>query len=284
VQAVESNTPGQVQAIDNRIIEVSIEIDGKTHTYTGLNIVASGMKYANGNQNECEVKISNLDKPTRDFLMTATTPFNLKKTPKTVTIKAGRVSYGTTKIFSGEVVASSISQPPDITITLKCLTKNFQQGNIISTNQSATASVKQIATNASNLLGTVLNYQALDKNVSNYSYNGPTLKQVDKLNELGSFNAYIDDDVLVVKDFNKPLSNKVKVLSLETGMIGVPQFTEEGIQVTYLLDNVTVLGGMLRIQSRIYPACNGDYCIYKLGFEIATRETPFYYTAEAKRL
>ncbi len=66
-------------------------------------------------------------------------------------------------------------------------------------------------------------------------------------------------------------------------MIGIPEFTEQGIKVKMLLDNQTKLGGGLRITSSIYPAVNGDYVIYKLGFDIATRDTPFYYIAEAAR-
>jgi hypothetical protein len=66
-------------------------------------------------------------------------------------------------------------------------------------------------------------------------------------------------------------------------MVGIPEITEQGIKVKYLLDNVSRLGGGLRISSDIYPAVNGLYIIYKLGFEISNRDTPFYYIAEAAR-
>ena len=54
-------------------------------------------------------------------------------------------------------------------------------------------------------------------------------------------------------------------------------------KVKMLLDNQTRLGGGLRITSNIYPAVNGEYVIYKLGFQISSRDTPFYYIAEAAR-
>ena len=55
------------------------------------------------------------------------------------------------------------------------------------------------------------------------------------------------------------------------------------LKVKFLLDNQTTLGSSLEIQSQQYPAANGTYVIYKLGFQIANRDTPFYYIAEAAR-
>lgn len=272
-----------MQSIDPRIIEISFEVNGRTKTYSGLNIYATGMKYANSLQNECEIKISNLDKQTRDYILTETSPYNLNRTPKIATVRAGRESYGTSMIFKGNIVDSTPSQPPDITVTLKCLTGNFGKGNIIARNQPNSATLNQIARQISKDLNLTLNFQAQDKNISNYSYTGPSLKQVDGLGELGNINAYVDDDSLIVKNANTSLSGITRILNVDSGMIGIPEITERGIKVKYLLDNTSRLGGALRVQSVLYPAANGDYIIYKLGFEIATRDTPFYWIAEGHR-
>jgi hypothetical protein len=295
--------------LDPRIIKVGIEIKGRLKIYEDLTISATGTKYANALQNECEVKITNVDKATRDYILTETSPFNANKTPKILTIDAGRKSYGTSRIFVGNIVNTakpseknssekvsdkekdagasqtpSSSQPPDITLTLKCLTANFKKGDIISRNQPGQAKLSQIAQQVASDLQLALDFQATDKLIANYSHSGAALKQVDKLNEMGPINAYVDDDVLIVKNSNSALTQRVKILSSETGLIGIPEITERGIKVKYLLDNQTILGGRLRLVSKIYPHVNGDYSIYKLSFEIANRDTPFYWVAEAKRL
>lgn len=299
--------------LDPRIIRVSLEINGKLKTYQGLAIEANGTKYANANQNECEVTVYNLDKSTRDYILTETSPFNLNRTPKLLILEAGRQSYGVTKIYVGNIsttgktkkketnskqskssaeasggapgssVSSNVSQPPDIGITLKCLTGDFSKGDIIARSQPGIAQLSQISGQVARDLNLILNFQALDKQIANYTYTGAALQQIDYLNQMGLVNAYADDGVLVVKDFDKPLSNQIKILSKETGMIGIPEITEQGIKVQFLLDNQTTLGGLLRIKSDIYPIVNGDYVIYKLGFEIASRDVPFYWIAEAKR-
>jgi hypothetical protein len=273
-----------VAQIDPRIVRVGIEVDGQIKYYEGLNIVASGTKYANANQDECEVQISNIDKATRNYILTETSPFNKNRKRKKLIVEAGRQSYGASRIFVGDIVTSTVSQPPDITITLKALTGNFTKGDIIARNQPSQMSLKKISEQVARDLGVTLDYQAKEKNIGNYSFNGGALKQIDKLGQAGGVNAYLDGDVLVVKDYNVPLNGKMRILDLDSGMIGIPEVTEQGVRATFLLDNQTTIGSALKITSKIYPAVNGTYTIYKLSFNIASRDTPFYFIAEAKRI
>jgi len=270
--------------LDPRVIRVGIEVNGKLKIYEGLAITATGTKYANANQNECEVKIANLDKSTREFILTETSPFNKNKTKKLLRLEAGRKSTGVSTVFVGNISKSSPSQPPDISITLKCLTLNYQKGNVVAAVSKSSQSVKDISQGVADSLGVPLNFQAEDKEVSNYSYSGASLNQVEKLGELGDYNAFIDDAMLVVKGMNIPLINTLKIVDLDSGMIGIPEVTEQGIKVKFLFDNKTTLGGRMRIKSKIYPSTNGDYVIYKLGFELASRDVPFYWIAEGKRV
>jgi hypothetical protein len=270
--------------IDPRIVRVGIEVEGRLKIYDGLAVVATGTKYANAVQNEVEVRIANMDRATRDYILTETSPLNLRRSPKRLIVEAGRQSYGTSQIIVGDIITSIPSQPPDIWITLRALTSNFQSGVVVSRSQGAVSSVAQIAQQVAGDLGLSLDFRATDKNIANYAFNGGVLKQVSKLNEFGDYAAYVDDRTLVVKNKREPLADAVKVLNVDSGMIGVPEISVHGIRVKYLLDNVSRLGGELRVQSRINPTATGRYCIYKLGFEITSRDTPFYYIAEGYRL
>jgi hypothetical protein len=274
-----------MSALDPRIVNVIIQVSGGTKTYSSpLMITATGTKYANALQNEAEIILTNLDRETQDFILTETSPYNRNRTLKTVTLEAGRQSYGTAIVYRGNVVTSRITQPPDIGIVLKCLTGNFIKGNILARNQAGQVSLKQLSSQIAQDTGTLLNFQATDKNIGNYNFAGSSPNQVSILNSFGGINAFIDDDTLIVKNALVPLTGKVKIVNSGTGMIGIPEFTEWGIKVKFLLDNQTTIGGGLLISSQQYPAVNGMYVIYKLGFEIATRDTPFYYIAEAARI
>jgi len=273
-----------MNVLDPRIVRVSIEVDGVLKIYDGLDVHATGTKYANPNQNECEVKINNLRKDTRDYILTETSPFNLHKKRKKLIVEAGRESYGTAKIFQGDITAATIGQPPDITLTIKAQTGNFDKGKIVGRSQAGQSSLKKISSDFANNLGMTLDFQADDKTISNHSFSGASLKELDKIGDLGNVNAYIDDDTVYVKNYNKPLNGRVCLLDLESGMVGIPQMDEHGLKVQFLLDNRAVLGGLLQVKSIMNPTASGDYVIYKLGFDISNRDIPFYYLAECKRL
>lgn len=269
--------------IDPRIVRLGIEVNGVLKFYEGLAIKAVGMKFANANQNECEVEIANLDKTTRDFILTETSPFNQNRTPKRFVLDVGRVGTGTTRIFTGDITSVIVSQPPDITLTLKSLTKDHSKGDIVNRTHPARTPLSRISKQVAQDLNLNLNFQAPDKYINNYSFCGGKLKQVNKLGEAGEVNCYVDDDSLVVKAANAPLVGQVRKLNLDTGMIGIPEITEHGVKVTFLIDSQTRLGAGLEITSVINPTLNGTYIIYKLGFNVASRDTPFYYIAWCKR-
>lgn len=298
--------------IDPRIVKVSIEINGLLKTYEGLAISATGCKYANSNQNDCEIKIANMDTVTRNYILTETSPFNKNRTPKKIILEVGRKSTGTFQLFTGDITsvtpspassktkgtndnsdgankgggkgaAASSAQPPDITITIRALTSDYLKGDIISTSQAGQAKLSQISQQVANELGLSLNYQAKERTIANYSFTGGKLNQVKKLNDFGYIDAYVDDGTLVVKDVNVPLNGRVRKLDLSSGMIGIPEITEQGVKVKFLLDNQTTLGGSLEITSQLNPAANGTYTIYKLSFDLASRDTPFYFIAEGQR-
>jgi len=270
-------------SIDQRIVRVGVEINGELRVYENLYVTASGTKFANPLQNECEIKIANLAKDVRDYLLTETSPFNANKTPKRIIIDAGRVSTGTFRLYEGDITECIPSQAPDIVLTMKAKTGQFSKGKVVAVSQAPQVALSRIAKDIAASLALTLVFEAKDKNISNYSFSGAALKQVEKLSEAGQVNAYIDDKNLVVKDYNVPLRGVSHVLSAATGMVGIPETTEQGIKVKYLLDPKTKLGGQLTVESEINKALSGDYVIYKLSFDISSRDTAFYWIAECKR-
>lgn len=271
-------------AFDQRIINVGVEVNGQLSMLKNVAVRVTVVKTDNSIQNECEVAIANLDQKTRDFILTETSPLNQRRTPKRVVVDAGRVSYGTSRIIIGDIISSGITQPPDIWLTLKALTGNYYSGQVITNTQSSVAPMSQIAKSVADSMNLKLDFQATDKNVSNYTHNGSAIKQVQALGELGEYSAYVDDDILVVKDKLVPLAGVNTILSAESGMIGIPEISPYGVKVKFLVNNTTRLGGAITINSKLNPSANGTFCIYKLSYDIATRDTPFYCIAEAYKI
>jgi hypothetical protein len=132
-------------------------------------------------------------------------------------------------------------------------------------------------------MGLSLQNEGTSRNIGNHTYSGSKLRQVDQINDMG-YSAFIDDETLFITDRGKAVAGSGMVLSKETGMIGIPQPTEQGVKVRYLLDPRARVGSQITIRSEINPAANGDYIIYKLGFDVCNRDTAFYSIAEARKV
>jgi hypothetical protein len=270
--------------MDERIVSLSIEVNGKLKTYTNLCITAVGVKYMNPIQDQAEITIYNLDKATQDYLLTETSPYNFNRTPKTVILQAGRKSYGSSVIYRGNIIYCGVTQPPDIGVSLRCLTGNFYKNFIISRTQPGTATLEQLSTDLAQSVNAQLSFEATNKNIASYAYSGSRVQEIENLAALGQLDVFLDGNILVVKDAGSPRRGGARTVSAKTGMIGIPEFTERGVRVKFFIDNKTLIGGALYLDSEIYPAVNGGpYIIYQLGFQVCNRLPPFYYIADCQR-
>lgn len=272
--------------LDPRLLRVGIEVNGRLNVYEGLAITAKGYKSGSPIQNECEITIANLDKPTRDFLETEGNPYNRIRTKKRsrIIVEAGRESFGYFVLYRGDIVTVSSTQPPDIVTSIRALTANFFKGTIISKTSKPLTTVSEIAQGIADDMELSLQFEATDKQISNWNFTGSTERQIQELYFLGDYDAYAEDDKLVVTDRNATLRGSIRRLSKETGLLGKPEFIDNGVRVKFFVDNYTRVGTLLRLDSEVYPAANGDYKIVKLAFDVANRDQPVYFIADAIRI
>lgn len=268
---------------DLRRVRFGVEISGRINWYEGLRVRAGGTKFANAQQNECTLTVSGLSMSTRDHLLTETSPFNSNRTPKRLIIEVGRVSTALFRIFIGDIVSAEPSAPPDVDVIIKAKTQSAQSGNIVAIASGPISKLSAISQRVADEIGLGLDFQALDKNISNFSYTGAALKMVNLLQDSGGVRAFIDDETLIVKNYGSALSGRIRILGADTGMVGIPKATEKGLDVTFLIDSESLLGGMIRLDSKMNKSLNGDYVIDQLKFDVASHEDPFFYSATCSR-
>jgi hypothetical protein len=259
-----ASAPPTVQMLDPRIVRVGIEVNGQLRLYEGLDIAVRMEKFANPLMNQCSVTIANLNRETRDYILTETSPFNANRTPKRLIVEVGRESVSATRVFIGDITLAEPSQPPDIALMIQAQTMSFKRGNIITRKGADRQSLRSLAAMVAKDCGVKLVFEATDKTIANYSYSGAAAKQVDALAEAGGVDVWVDDDKLVVVNKGAALTNKTRNLSLDTGLIGLPEQTEFGIRCRFFIDTFTGLGGNLSVRSSLNPSLNGDYVVYKL--------------------
>ena len=102
--------------------------------------------------------------------------------------------------------------------------------------------------------------------------------------KLAAVQACVDNGTLIITDADKALTGAPYLLNSATGMVGIPQVTDMGVIVKMMVNNVIQIGGSVTIQSTTNPAANGIYKIMQIEYEIASRDTPFWYTLVCSNL
>ena len=269
--------------LDPRLLRVTIDLEGELHVYETIAISAKGTKYTSAISNICEIRIANIDKETREKLLSEGTPYSRLAPPKnSILIEAGRESTGLHEIFRGDITTVNVTQAPDIWLVMRAITGKQRKTQTTTLSQGGTAKFSLIAGQAADELGLALDFSAPDKDVANFSFSGSLEKLVSALGEISNkVDSYVDDDRLVVKPRFESDSSDVLEVNISTGLVGIPEFVDLGVRCTVLLSSEIRLGQKIRLTSAAYPSTDGDYVIYRLGFDLANRDSPFYYILEA---
>lgn len=273
---------------DPRILTVEIEFEDGSRVYSSpMNITISGSKTIASAQNTCTIAISNMKKEERDYIMSncnqsLAASYKIRR----VRVMAGRESKGSWKVFLGDIVGASVSQAPDVTITLRAQTNARDKTQWWAFSNTGPVTLERLVQDTASILG--LSYKIdskVDKGkiIPRYTFNGVVTAMIVRISELANVRCYVDDDTLVVTDWAAGLSNTIVEVNKDSGMIGIPEFTEYGIRVKTLADRNIVLGGAIRLNSFMVPVMNADYVITRLDYDLTSREQAFYYDVWANR-
>ncbi len=269
--------------LDARILRIGIEVGDQLRTYDDLAMSATITKTSDAIQNEAQINIANLAKDVRNQLLTETSPYNLNYVPKKLRVEVGRASTGPTLLDEGDIVATTISPPPNIVTSIVAKTLNYAKGRMVSVSTAEAVPLRLIAERVAKELGLNLVFEATDRDVRSFHFDGASQRLVQQMAELGGINVYVDDRKLIVKDVGSTLSVIVNTLTENSGMIGPPELTEVGVRVRFFVDPRIQIGSALRIESKSNPALSGTYGVYAFTHLLASREAAFYTVAECWR-
>lgn len=273
---------------DPRILNVELEFDDGSLIYGDpLYIKVQGSKTIASLQNTATITIGNLTKEHRDYIMSncnqvLQSQYKIRK----VRVTAGRQSVGSWQVYEGDIISASLSQPPDIMLTLRCATMARDKTNFWTYSNTGPITLGQIAQDFANVMGLNLNIDpavSASQTVPRFTFNGQPVGMLTRISEMFNVKAYTDDNSIIIKPWTEALTNQIVLVSSDSGMVGIPEFTEYGIKVKTLVDKSVKLGGALRLTSTMVPVMNADYVITRIDYSLATRETEFYYDLWANR-
>lgn len=181
-------------------------------------------------------------------------------------------------IFKGGVfTVSSNLDTPDMTITLD-VKPGYDASRItnIEINEKP-ATLMSICQKAAAALNAPLSFQAEDKQFSEYNFKGTVFMLLDNLQRTVPYTKriYFSDGVLHVEDTAIP-GTEILLISGESGLIGTPQASMQGINFKCLLMPGMRVGSMVQLVSRKLPLLNGLYKVQTLVMQGGNRSTPYF--------
>ena len=187
-----------------------------------------------------------------------------------ILIEAGEKGEELSVVFKGDITsaAADFSSAPDVSMKFQALTAGWSvliADSPTSVQGEATAAslIAQFAKQA----GYAFINEGVTESVRNSTYNGSPVQKAEQVADEVGVELLMDDETWTLMPWGKPRGDAV-LLTANSGMIGYPSFTQDGITATCFYDPRLKLGGQVKIES-IVPRATGYWKITKLSHDLA---------------
>ena len=174
------------------------------------------------------------------------------------------------QIYSGDITKVRIQRDGlDFVLTLEC-----SDGHVANTQSRAKTTLKAGATDkqiVEEIQKTMPKVQAGAIDIPNKRQlprgrvlNGDSREILNRVARNNMADWSIQDGSLVFLPKDKVLSDDAVLISQDTGMINAPEQTDDGLEITCLLNPALQIGGLIKLES-IIEYFNGEYKVVKLA-------------------
>lgn len=293
-------------SLKKRILKVTLSMPaGDVVLDDTLSIHARISKAALAIQNRAVIDITGLSQTLREQLLSQFTAWNKRQVDTgqadqnwiNITVEAGyytpaaTVAAGgfatpenrqTSIIYKGQIVLCDLAAgPPNTTVRLTCYSRQIDKTTFISTPAPSQTTFYNYVKWAAQQMGFANNFicdtsynDVVIYNPARSLYvNAALLIDIQNLYK-PDIAAFIDDDLLIVKDRNK-IINPSNISNVNE-FIGTPCWNEWGVDWTCMFDPTIKLAQATAIQSSMNPGTSGTYVVTALEYDLASRNGPWY--------
>lgn len=192
-----------------------------------------------------------------------------------ITIEAGEQGKTLATVFKGEITSAyaDYGSVPDVEFKIEALSGGYAAqigAKPISVKGNAKAAdlIKQFAKE----IGYTFKNEGVAASVRNAVFNGSPIEKARSVADEVGAELLIDDDSMILMPYDKPRSGGAVLLTPETGLIGYPSFTSDGISFSCFFNPNLKQGGQVKIES-IVPRASGYWKITKLSHKLTAYRT-----------
>ena len=242
----------------------------RTLVYEGIETHVSIEKPGEPDENKATVELYNLSMDAmRDMTTLSFKPLQSKN--NLIVIFAGDETNGMSQCFAGEIQTAyaDFSGAPTIKMHIEAAAGSYPSLKAsppiaVKGSQSAASLIEQFAKESGY---TFLN-NGVSASVKNAVLNGDPVSKMRTVAGMVGCELIIDDNQVKIQPYDKGLDEGNAVLmSKDSGMLGYPTFTSEGIKLRCLYNSDLQLGGMIEVDS-VVPGAEGTWKISKLSHSL----------------
>lgn len=242
----------------------------RTLVYEGVETHVQIEKPGEPDQNKATVEMYNLSMDAmRDMTTLSFRPLQTKK--NLIVIFAGDETNGMSQCFAGEIdtAYADFSGAPTIKMHIEAAAGSYPSLKAsppiaVKGAQSAASLIEQFAKES----GYSFLNNGVAASVKNAVLNGSPIQKARTVAGMVGCELLIDDNVVKIQPFDKGLDEGNAVLmSKDSGMLGYPTFTSEGISLKCLYNPDLQLGGMIEVDT-VVPGAKGTWKITKLSHSL----------------
>lgn len=240
--------------------KLDISNEQETLSIEQLRVAFEIDKTINEKPNPAKIQIWNLNRNHINLL--------LSQDYKKVALSVGYAELR--QIYAGDITKTRIQREGlDFVMTLECA-----DGHQAYTQSRATTTLKAGATDkqiVQEVQKTMPSVQAGTQDIPNLRQlprgrvlNGNSRDILTRIARNNGADWSIQDGALIFLPKDKVLNDEAVLISQETGMINAPEQTDDGLELTCLLNPALQVGGLVKVES-ILDYFNGEYKVVKLA-------------------
>ena len=255
----------------NKYIKVSVNMaSGVAYVFRDFAISAEIEKTGAPDLPSAKVEITGLKLETMQQLTSLAFHKNTRQN-NILIVEAGYEPDNMAKIFQGEITNAhaDFNSVPDVAFIIESKSGSYpsvtpQSPISVTGNQPAAEIISQLAGE--------MNYNfennGVTASVQNCVINGSPVEKIKTVANMVNADLIIDDNTVVIMPRGEPRTGKGGfTLNKDNGLIGYPNFTEEGIEVVCFFNPNLAIGSVINLES-IVPKATGAWKITELSHSL----------------
>lgn len=260
-----------MKSYTEKALEFTISLNGKTKTIRGLAASAKIVKNGLPDNNSATIKIYNmLYEDMAELTTLSFTPLAMRH--NSIIVRAGEAdAQNLPVVFSGNIAHAyaDFSSVPDVAMHIEAQTGYYgQQIAEKPMSVQGKASIGDLVAGWAEKLGMSFKNEGVPQSVLNAVFNGSPLAKAKQAAAQVGAHLIVDDDMVTLLPANTPKQGSSVLLTPDTGLIGYPTFTQNGISLESIFNPHLQYFGTVQVES-IVPKASGTWTITRLEHDLA---------------